>query len=122
MATEDPLTPGEIRRAFERSEAADKALGDRITQVASDALPTKLWAAEHRALTEKVDRHEKDAEEDRKRLEQEIGGIRQDVKEIREERDKRSEITWTKVIGLIGAAAALGGVVISALALTKGIK
>ena len=114
MATEDPLTPGEIRRAIERLERADQALGARITQVASDSLTVKLWDAEHRALNEKLDRHEKAAAETQKRIEDEIDGLR-------EERDKHSELTWTKVLGLITALTALAGVIIGVIGLTKGI-
>jgi hypothetical protein len=114
VATEDPLTPGEIRRAIERLERADQALNNRITQVASDSLTVKLWDAEHRALNEKLTRHEKAAEETQKRIENEIV-------EIREERDKHSEITWTKIIGLVTALTALAGVIIGVVGLTKGI-
>lgn len=121
MVAEDPLTPGEIRRAFERLEQADRTLGDRLTQVASDMLPVKLWDAERKALDEKFERHEKDAEEDRKRIERDVAGIRGDVKKIREERDKHSELTWTKILGLITAMTALAGVIIGVVGLTKGI-
>lgn len=114
MVVEDPLTPGEIRRALERLEQADRTLGDRVTQVASDALSTKVWAAERKALDEKFERHERDAEDDRKRIER-------DIKELREERDKHSELTWTKILGLITAVTALAGVIIGVVGLTKGI-
>lgn len=121
MATEDPLTPGEIRRAIERLEQADRTLGDRLTQVASDMLPVKLWDAEHRALNEKLDRHEKSAEATQKRVEGEIDGLHEELKEFREEREKHSEITWTKILGLITAVTALAGVIIGVVGLTKGI-
>jgi gas vesicle protein len=122
VAAEDPLTPGEIRRAIDRLEQADRTLGDRITQVASDMLPVKLWDAEHRALSKELDQHKKDADEDRKRIEREIGQVKKEVKEVREEPDKRSEITWTKVIGLITALATLAAVIVGVVGLTRGIK
>jgi predicted nucleic acid-binding Zn-ribbon protein len=121
VATEDPLTPGEIRRAIERLELADRTLGDRLTQVASDMLPVKLWDAEHRALNEKLERHEKLAETTQKRIEDEVDGLHEEIKEIRDERDKHSEITWTKILGLITAVTALAGVIIGVVGLTKGI-
>lgn len=121
MVVEDPLTPGEIRRALERLELADRTLGDRLTQVASDMLPVKLWDAEHRALGEKLDRHEKAAEAAQKRVESELDGLHEEIKECRDERDKHSELTWTKILGLITAVTALAGVIIGVLGLTKGI-
>jgi chromosome segregation ATPase len=122
VAAEDPLTPGEIRRAIDRLEKEDRAQADRVTQVASDMLSTKVWDAEHRALSDRLGRHEKAAEDTQKRIEHEIDEIRDEIKDVREERDKRSEITWTKIIGLIGAMAALAAAVVGVVGLTKGIK
>ena len=50
----DDLTPGEIVRSIRRLEESDRALGDRITGLAGQMVPTELWSAEHRGLVEDV--------------------------------------------------------------------
>jgi hypothetical protein len=104
VAGEDPLTPGEIRRALERLERADQAQADRTTQVASDMLSAKLWDVQRRVIEEKLNRHERE------------------IDDLGKEREKRSEITWTKIIGLITALATLAAVIVGVIGLTKGIK
>lgn len=101
---EDPLTPGEIRRTLERLERADEAQIKRLTQVASDMLSTKVWDAQRSAIEDKLKRHERE------------------INELGKEREKHSEITWTKIIGLITALATLGAVIVGVIGLTKGIK
>lgn len=144
MPDDDPLTPGEIRRSLKRLEDEDRSLAERITRVAGESLPVKLWDAEHRAATDRQDRHEKaseaerarierDADEAAHRLEADIASVRRalehEVKErqreieaVRNERNKRSEITWQKVLGLVMALTAMAGVIVAVLALAKGIK
>lgn len=128
MTDDDPLTPGEIRRSLKRLEGEDRSLAERITRVAAEMLPVKLWDSEHRALGDKFDRHERGAESDRKRLEKAIEGLREEIKDVREEqkdlreeREKRSEVTWQKIVGLIAALAALAGVIVTLLGQSKGI-
>ena len=122
MGGEDPLTPGEIRRALARLESEDRSLAERMTRLAADMLPVKLWDAEHRALSEKLDRHEKAAADDRHRIEKAIEGVQDDLKDMRTEAEKHSEVTWQKVLGLLVALATIAGVVVAVLGQTKGIK
>lgn len=128
MAAEDPPTLGEVVRAIKRLENEDRALAERITLLAAETLPVKLWDSEHRALGDKFDRHERAAEADRKRLEktiedlrEEIKDVREEQKDMREEREKRSEVTWQKIVGLIAALAALAGVIVTLVGQSKGI-
>lgn len=144
MAAEDPLTPGEIRRALKRLEEEDRSLAERITRVAAEMLPVKLWDSEHRALGDRVNRHEiasdadrarieRESDEEARRLEAEIAALRRalereveerqkEIKADRDERSKRAEITWQKALGLAMALIAVAGVIVAVLALAKGIK
>lgn len=132
MAAEDPLTPGEIIRAIKRLEDEDRAAAARITLLAAEMLPVKLWDAEHRALAELVRRHEQESSERQARLERMLDAYRttcdkrvEDMEEamdrLREQQDRRSELTWQKVIGLLGALAALALVIVTVLGQSKGI-
>lgn len=121
MAAEDPPTLGEVVRAIKRLEHEDRALAERITLLAAETLPVKLWDSEHRALGDKFDRHEKAAADDRRRLEKAIEDLREEIKDVRDEQEKRSEVTWQKVVGLIAALAALAGVIVTLLGQSKGI-
>lgn len=122
MTDDDPLTPGEIRRSLKRLEGEDRSLAERITRVAAEMLPVKLWDSEHRSLTDKLDRHERAAETDRARLEKQIEDLREEIKEVRDEQEKRSDVTWQKVLGLIVALATIAGVLVTLIGQTKGIK
>jgi hypothetical protein len=143
VTDDDPLTPGEIRRSFTRLENEDRSLAERLTRIAGEMLPMKLWDSEHRALSAQLDRHEKAADADRarierdvdettRRLEADIAAVRRelereaedrrkDIKSVRAERNKRSELTWQKMIGLIAALAAIAGVIVTLLGQSKGL-
>jgi predicted anti-sigma-YlaC factor YlaD len=121
VADEDPLTPGEIRRSLKRLEGEDRSLAERITRVAAEMLPVKLWDSEHRALGDKLARHEKAAEDDRRRLEKAIEDLREDMKDLRDEQEKHSEVTWQKVLGLVVALATIAGVIVTLMGQSKGI-
>lgn len=121
MAAEDPPTLGEVVRAIKRLEHEDRALAERITLLAAEALPVKLWDSEHRALGDKFDRHEKAAADDRMRLEKAIEDLREEIKDVRDEQEKRSEVTWQKILGLVAALIALAGVIVTLLGQSKGI-
>lgn len=121
MAAEDPPTLGEVVRAIKRLEHEDRALAERITLLAAETLPVKLWDSEHRALGDKFDRHEKAAADDRKRLERAIEDLREEIKDVRDEQEKRSDVTWQKILGLVAALIALAGVIVTLLGQSKGI-
>lgn len=122
MADEDPLTPREILRSLKRLEDEDRAQASRLTQLAAEMLPVKLWDAEHRALGDKLERHEKAAEENQRRTEQAFKDLREEIKDMREDQEKHSEVTWQKVVGLIAAFAAIAGVIVTLIGQTKGIR
>lgn len=144
MPDDDPLTPGEIRRSFARLESEDRAQAARTTNLAAEMVPAKLWEAEHRAMADRQDRHEtasnanqvrieRDMDEADHRLETELDALRlsverenkdlrKEIKSVRDERAKRAEITWQKVVGLVVALATVAGVIVAVLALAKGIK
>jgi hypothetical protein len=143
VTDDDPLTPGEIRRNFTRLENEDRSLAERITRLAAESLPVKLWDAEHRAAIDRQDRHEKSSEADRarierdadettRRLEADIAAerrarekldeeLRKEIKAVRAERNKRAEFTWQKVTGLIVALAAIAGVIVALMGQSRGI-
>lgn len=132
MADEDPLTPGEIRRSLKRLEDEDRAQAARLTQLAAETLPVKLWDAEHRSLIEQLHRHEKESAERTARLERALDAykatcdkrtedIEDDVQKLREDRDRRSELTWQKIISLVVALATIAGVIVALMGQSKGI-
>lgn len=119
---DEAMSDGEIRRSFERIELAARATNDRIAETARQMVPTELWQSEQRALLDKVDHLSRDTAEAQSRLERTLGrelrdlkaliereveDLRDEIKAMRTERARRSEITWQKVTGLV---AALGGV------------
>lgn len=140
----DDLTLGEIGRNLIRIEAEQRALAARITESAREMVPAKLWAAELLALQQSLAEHIRQSDQTRVRLEQEIVDVRQthtrelaaareEIKEdfsevrrgiqsLREDQSKRSEFTWTRILGLIAAAAAVAGVIVAALAMSKGVR
>lgn len=122
MADDDPLTAGEIRRSLRRLEDEDRAQATRLTQLAAEMLPVKLWDAEHRALGDKLERHERLADENQRRNEQAFKDLREEIKDMREDQEKHSEVTWQKVLGLIVALATIAGVIVTLIGQTKGIK
>lgn len=136
----DDLTLGELARNVERLERAHQ-------QLATDTVPAKLWAAQHKSLEDDLAEHVRQAVIDRERLERELADLRKtherDTKTLRDalekeieqarrenkaqvealkaEREKRSEFTWQRAVGLLTAAVALAGVIVAALAASKGI-
>lgn len=144
MSDDDPLTPGEIRRAFVRIEREDQARDARIVSLAAEMVPVKLWEAEHRALTDRVAqdkavsdadrariernlneatrRHDVDITAVRSALEHEVEELRDEIKAVRDDHSKRAEVTWQKVIGLIAALAAVATVIVAVLGQSKGIR
>jgi len=122
VTDDDPLTPGEIRRSLKRLEDEDRSLAERITRVAAEMLPVKLWDAEHRALGDKVDRQERAAEERQRRIDKAIEDLQKDFKDMRDDQEQRSAVTWQKVLGLVVALATIAGVIVTLIGQTKGIK
>jgi len=136
----DDPTLGELARNIKRIEDAQMKL-------ATETVPAKLWAAEHqslqnalgdhvrqsgvdhdrleRALTDLRVVHERDIKDLRVDLDKEIAQARGEnktqIEALRQEREKRSEFTWQRGVGLLTAAVALAGVIIAALAASKGI-
>lgn len=132
----DDMTTGEIRRSIERLERAQH-------QLATDAVSSRLWSAEHQALMDRQARHEVDAKEVQARMERdaldrhkgltreiaalramverEVEKLRGEIEAVGAERVRRSEMTWQKWVGLIGALAALALVVVTMLGQSKGI-
>lgn len=136
----DDLTLGELARNVERLERAHQ-------QLATDTVPAKLWAAQHKSLEDDLAEHVRQAVIDRERLERELADLRKtherDTKTLRDalekeieqarrenkaqvealkaEREKRSEFTWQRALGVLTVAAALAGVIVAALAASKGI-
>jgi ribosomal protein L16 Arg81 hydroxylase len=140
---EGDLTLGEIGRSLIRIEAEQRALAARITESAREMVPAKLWAAELLALQQALAEHIRQSDQTRERLERELAetrkahvrelaaareeikedvdDVRGQVKDVRDAQSKRSEFTWQRVLGLLALAATVAGVVVAALALSKGV-
>lgn len=131
------MSDGEIRRNFQRIEQSQNALSQRLTDVAKDMVPAALWSAEHRAVIAQFERHEREADEAQARLDRQMqlfrdtcdkasaelrAELRKSVTELRAERDKRSEFTWTRVLGVLGITVTLVIALITTIAASKGIK
>lgn len=136
----DEPTLGELARNVKRIEDAQMKL-------ATETVPAKLWAAEHQslqnalgdhvrqsgidharienALTDLRGVHERDVKELREGLDKEVGQARREnkaqIEALRRERERRSDFTWQRALGVLTAAAALAGVIVAALAASKGI-
>lgn len=121
MTDDDELTNGETRRAIARLEAEDRALAARLVNIATEMVPAKLWEAEHRALTDRLIQHEKGAESTRQRLEKAVNDIEKQIKRMREDQEKRAELTWQRVMGLIVAMTTIAGVIVALIGQSRGI-
>jgi hypothetical protein len=137
----DDLTPGEVRRTLERIERvqneSQKAVDDRLSELARKTVPAELWAAEHRALGDDVkgleaDLHEavalieRTSQERMTTLRGEIAVVRK--AQARHEENHRDSGEWSRskklavAVALIGAGATLVGVWIAALLAAKGVR
>lgn len=121
MTDDDELTNGETRRAIARLEAEDRALAARLVNIATEMVPAKLWEAEHRSLTDRLIQHEKGAESTRQRLEKAVNDIEKQIKRMREDQEKRAELTWQRVMGLIVAMTTIAGVIVALIGQSRGI-
>lgn len=136
----DDLTPGEIRRAIERLEQAqkdsNKASDDRVANLAQQMVPAALWAAEHKALVDDVKHLETDVHEGFDRVErisvERRTVLEADITKIRKgleghEKTHRDDHQWSRsktmtVIAIaVGAAATLAGAWIAAVLASKGV-
>lgn len=121
MTDDEQFTTGEIRRAIARLESEDRSLAVRLTNLAAEMVPARLWDAEHRALTDRLVQHEKNAELDRTRLEKQVQENGKQIQRIRDGQEKRAEVTWQKVTGLVVALATIAGVLVALIGQSKGI-
>ena len=136
----DDLTPGEIRRTFERIERAlqdsQRASDDRMNELARKTVPAELWAAEHRALVDDVKHLETDVHEGFERvertsrerkavLEADIAKVRKTVEDHQKEHRDNSAWSRSKTLTVIaitvGACATLAGAWIAAVLASKGV-
>jgi len=144
----DEMSPGEIGRTLERIERqqqeGQRALGDRMTKLAADMVPTTLWSAEHKAVVDNVhdlegDMHdaiariESTSQERMTTLRGEIAGVRGEVAAVRKglgEHNKKheSDSSWSRsktltVVGIVATVAAtLIGAWIAAFAAAGGVR
>lgn len=127
---DEAMTDGEIRRSIERIETAARATNDRLAEQARAMVPTELWQSEQRAALEKIDHLAQDTREAQARIDQGLGreirdlksliereveDLREEIKAMRTERARRSEITWQKITGLIAALAGAALVIVTLL-------
>jgi hypothetical protein len=134
----DEMTPGEIGRRFERIERDQRATDDRITGLARDMVPNALWAAEHKALEERLtelrsdmttgfDRIERTSQERKAALERkdtelgrEIAAIRKAAAEERSARERARPGTLTNWLTGIGVFVALIALIVTIVTTTHG--
>jgi len=134
------MAPGEVRRAIERLERSQrdtqKAVDDRVSELARKSVPLELWAAEHRALGEDVKHLKDDVRQDVERLErtslERLGNLNAQIAALREaqaehEKAHRENNAWSRsrtwqAIGIaVTALAAIAAAWIGALAAAKGV-
>jgi hypothetical protein len=132
----DEMTPGEVRRSFERIERQQKASDDRLGELARQMVPTELWAAEHRAALERIEHQEKDARDtaaliertSQERMKMLLGQISDVRKSLAAHTKAHADNSaWSRskkltVVGiLIGAAATIAAAWLAALLAAKGV-
>jgi hypothetical protein len=135
----DDLTLGELARSLKRVEEEQRDLARLLAESNRAMVPAKLHEALQNALTEHIrvagidhDRLERAIDTQRtaqerlrddldKEIEQARTENRTQIAAIKAEREKRTEFTWQRVVGLLTAAVALAGVIVAALAASKGI-
>lgn len=127
---DDPMTPGEVKRTFDRQDSAIRATNDRLADLAKSMVPTELWAAEHRALEDKLAHLERDTLNGLSRIEnaagerhkaigreirdlkelveREIEDVREDLKALQEHRRQEHEQSSSRLIAWVAALAAVG--------------
>lgn len=138
----DEMSDGEIRRSFDRVERDVRSVGDRLTQTAREMVPSALWAAEHQALLDRAARDEQQQATEvarlekaleaaartsaaenaalRTLLEREVEDLRDEIKDIRSERESRAQFTWQKALGVIATLAAVATVIVTLMTSSRG--
>lgn len=129
----DDETLGEVSRNVarleRRVESGQRDTDNRLANLAKDMVPHGLWAAEHKALDEKVSRHEREARDIQTRLEREIADVRKaQAEHAKAHRQAESDAAaWSRkktltVVGIIVAAlATVAGAWIAAVMAAGGV-
>jgi hypothetical protein len=143
----DDLTLAEIARNLARLEAGQQKLGDRIVESARESVSANLYAAEHQALMNAHAEHVRQSGVDRDRLERSITDLRKQherdnaalraaldreieqardenekqIEALKKDREARAQWSWQKGLGLAMAVISIVGVIVAALAASKGI-
>lgn len=138
----DEMSDGEIRRSFDRIDRDVRSVGDRLTQTAREMVPSALWSAEHQALLDRLARAEQQQAVEvarlekaleaaaranstetlalRTLLEREVEDMRDEIKDLRSEREARTQFTWQKALGLLAVLASVATVVVTLMTSAKG--
>lgn len=105
----------EVERQFADAARRMDGMDARLTKLAADAVMTNVWQMENshvRDLIANADARSKERH----------GEVLEAIKEVRDGISKRSEWTWTRVIGVSGVLAVIAAAWITAVMTSKGIK
>ena len=129
----DEMSPGEIARTFKRQDEAIRATNDRVAEQARESVSAKAYEVSHQAVIDRVIHLEQDTVERIGRIEAASGerhaavgreirdlkafvevefkDLREELKAMRQDREHRGEVTWQKVLGIVGALTAIALIV-----------
>lgn len=122
MGADEPLSNreivskfAEVDRRFRELREDRKTVDDRITKLAGDSVSAEAWARENGHLQKDIAEVDAHCEERHNIAMAAITDVRKAVQEVKASIDKRSDLTWQRVLGILGILAVLAAAWYTAL-------
>lgn len=108
MGSEEPLTNREILSRFEEVRRNQEALDTRVSKVAQDSVSTETWARENGHIQKDIAEVDAHCEERHLIVMDTLGELKKSI-------EKRSDLTWQRVLGILSILAVLAAAWYTAL-------
>lgn len=119
MGSEEPLTNREILGRFEEVRRNQEALDTRVSKVAQDSVSTETWARENGHTQKDIAEVDAHCEERHKITMKALGDLKESsekaLSELKKSIEKRSDLTWQRVLGILSILAVLAAAWYTAL-------
>ena len=111
MGADEPLTNREIREKFGEIRDDKKNFDERLTNLAKDTVSTEAWARENGHIQRNIAEVDAHCEERHKIVMKALDDLKASTEkalgEVKKTIEKRSEITWTRALGILSILAVL---------------
>lgn len=115
IVADEPLSNREILSRFDDERANRKAIDDRLTQVAQNSVTVDAWTRENGHLQRDIAEVDDHCEERHQVAMGALEELRKSLGEVKSAVEKRSELTWQRVLTVAGILVALGAAWYSAV-------